>query len=117
MNISFIDPSKTVINPTNQVLYVEELCKPFLESLSKAYIVVAIFNICYSFIWTQLNRHKDKVLIRVPIEGKSYVLTLGNIAFMLDIIFFMLNFFVFGYWLVLKNPTYFMELPVIRWFI
>lgn len=104
------------ITKQNQVLYVEELCKPYIQNIAKAYIVVAIFNLFYSFIWLWLKNRKDKVLIGTTIENRYYSITVGDIAFMLDIMFFILNFFVFGYWLVLKYTSWFVNLPFIGWF-
>ncbi len=116
-NITNFTFEKTWLIPQNQVYYVEELCQPYIESLSKAYITVAIFNLFYSFTWLWLKNRKDKVLLKLPLESFTFTFTIGSISFMLDIIFFMLNFFVIGYWLILQNPTLFMELPIIRWFI
>ncbi len=116
MNITNITFEKSFIIPKNQVYYVEELCKPYIASLSKVYITVAVFNICYSFVWLWLKNRKDKILFRIPIEDKTFVFTIGNVLTMLDTIFFMLNFFVIGYWLLIQNVEFVIKLPFVKWF-
>ena len=107
--------------PSNQVIFIEELCKPYIQSVSKVYLTVAIFNIFYSFVWLFLKNRQDKVIFRIPTEfdegkPKTYVFTVGNVVTMLDTMFFILNFFVIGYWLLIHNVEFVIKLPFVKWF-
>ncbi len=116
INITNITFPSSYIVPQNQIYYVEDLCKPYIESVSKIYLTVAVYNLFYSFVWLWLKNRKDKILFRIPVEDKHYVFTLGNILTMLDVIFFILNFFVIGYWLLIQNIETVIKLPFIKWF-
>ena len=116
INISNLSLENSYLVPSNQVYYVEELCKPYIESLNKVYITIAIFNLFYSFSWLWLKNRKDKIIFKFPIEDHTFIFTVGHIAMMLDIVFFLLNFFVFGYWLLLNNTEFVLNLPFIGWF-
>ena len=102
-----------------QEIYIENLCKPFIESVAKAYIVIAVFNILYSFTKPILEKYKDKVFHEFKIEDSSAVIQLNmkQILSILDTVFFLLNFFAVGYWLLLNHYDFITGLPVISWFV
>lgn len=105
------------VTPNNQVYYVEELCAPFIHQLSRAYLTVAIYNLFYSFIWFYLKNRDDKVFFDIELEGGfRFKFGVRELRSFLDTIFFMLNFFVIGYWLVIKYAGTFTGLPFMRWF-
>ena len=72
----------------------------------------------YRSIW--LKNRQDKVIFKIPIETedvkKTFVFTIGNVLTILDTMFFILNFFVIGYWLVIQNIETVINLPFIGWF-
>ena len=102
-----------------QEIYIEDLCQPFIESVAKAYIVIAVFNIIYSFTKPILEKYKDKVFHEFKIEDSSTVIQLNmkQVLHILDTIFFLLNFFGIGYWLLLNHYDFIVELPVINMFV
>ncbi len=116
-NISKPNLSELYLNPfETQKYFVEELCQPFIQNLSKIYLTVAIYNVIYSFTWLWLKNRKDKILLDFTIEDHNIVITIGSIVRLLDTIFFLLNFFVIGYWYVLQNPSRIINLPFVKWF-
>lgn len=104
------------IVPQNAVYYVEDLCKPYIESVSKAYMTIAIYNLFYSFTWLFLKNRKDKLLFKIPLENMTIDIKVSHIILVLDTIFFMLNFFVIGYWLLIHNVEAFIKFPFVKWF-
>ncbi len=104
------------IMATNQRIYVEDLCMPYVQSLDSAYITIAIFNVCYSFTYPLLRRFKDKVFFSFMLEGSKFSIGMKEVITILDIIFFMLNFFAMGYYLLLGNLDILRGIPVIgKW--
>lgn len=118
MNITNLTIKEYLV-PQNQVYVVEELCEPYIQSLGSFYISVAIFNVCYSFTWVILNKFRDKIIFNFKLEESNFRIkfTIGNLADALDVTFFLLNFFVFGYWLVLKHTDWFLNLWITKFFI
>jgi len=119
MNISQSDLnlSKVILEP-NTNYFIEDVCKPYVSSLATAYITIAIFNIAYSFVYPILKKREDKILFKFEMENIDHIIRIRikDICNLLEVIWFMLNFFVFGYWLVYKYTDWFVNMPFARWF-
>jgi len=121
MNISTnpqdLNITRNILEP-NTNYFIEDVCKPYVASLSTAYITIAIFNIAYSFVYPILKKHEDKILYELEMESDEYIINIRikDICNLLEVIWFMLNFFVFGYWLVYKYTDWFVNMPFARWF-
>lgn len=113
-----------LLNPDTPYL-AEEVCKPYIQTMKDYYIGVALFNFSYSFlrpVFIKLNnKYKDRFWIKFDFEGwKIKLHPFDTPLIIADGIFFVLNFFVFGYWLATNNldiAIKISQLPVIRWFI
>ena len=121
INISNMNLSKDVLDSmtiykTNQRIYIEDICMPYVQSLDKAYIAIAIFNVAYSFTHPLFKKFKDVVFFEVDISGKLLKVGVKDIMDILDVIFYMLNFFAMGYWLLLGNLDFMRSVPIIgKW--
>lgn len=101
--------------------YIEDICKPYVQSVSDFYIIVAVFNICYSVSVAVLSRFKDKMIIDRLFKAEDLEfkikISVQNIINVLNDLFFLMNFIVFGYWLATLHFNWFIRLPIIKWFI
>lgn len=110
-----VNVSKYTLQP-NQKYFVEDICRPYIQSLSKAYFTIAVFNVCYSIIFFPLHKHKDKILFNFNIVNSYYDFSVNDIVMFLDTIFFMLNFFGFGYWILINKVNVLKDLWITKLF-
>jgi len=124
MNLSITPPinwsNPVLLNPNTPYL-AEEVCKPYISSLNKFYLSVAIFNFSYSFFKPTIEKlnkkYKERFWFRTEINNYPVAIhPFDTTLIILDGLFFILNAFVFGYWLALRN-TWIMNIPVLNWFI
>lgn len=120
-NIIPINWTNPVILTPNTPYLAEDVCKPYISSLNKFYLTVAIFNFSYSFFKPTIEKlnkkYKERFWFKTEIEGFPIAIhPFETTLIILDGLFFILNAFVFGYWLAMRN-TWIINLPVLKWFL
>lgn len=116
INVSELDYNATILKPNTPYL-VEDICNSFVGNLQRAYIIIATFNIIYSFTYPIFKKYSS-IGFNLNLEsGKVINIRIEHLSVILDTMFFMLNFFGMGYYLLLVKFDWFKENMLDLWFI